>query len=402
MGINRRKFLKSVGLGTIMLGAQPLTALASEALVSDSSSQDRKDITDDGPQVQIGDHIAIADTEYGKVKGYIMRGIYTFLGIPYAADTSGKNRFMPPCKHKPWTGVRPAVFYGNTAPQDVYSRASTSYDMFVDHWNYDEISENCLCLNIWTQGIADGKKRPVVVWLHGGGFTRGNGIEQDGYNGENITRYGDIVYCSINHRLGVFGFTDLSAFGEKYKDSGNAGLLARIRLHALGAPEARFGPQELAALAREVGRICRRTLETPQVLSCKGMTTLLFSERPVLRAVFGMAGAAAQGEVSGDAVQQFCSPTAAQMILCDGMGTGRPAAVDGNLAAELTARLLKAGIPAELAARLVNVALALKSEEESGATLDLISVDLYTGTARLFKAGAAPGFLVHGGRARAV
>ena len=228
MGINRRKFLKSVGLGTIMLGAQPLTALASEALVSDSSSQDRKDITDDGPQVQIGDHIAIADTEYGKVKGYIMRGIYTFLGIPYAADTSGKNRFMPPCKHKPWTGFRPAVFYGNTAPQDVYSRASTSYDMFVDHWNYDEISENCLCLNIWTQGIADGKKRPVVVWLHGGGFTRGNGIEQDGYNGENITRYGDIVYCSINHRLGVFGFTDLSAFGEKYKDSGNAGLLDMV------------------------------------------------------------------------------------------------------------------------------------------------------------------------------
>jgi stage II sporulation protein E len=76
--------------------------------------------------------------------------------------------------------------------------------------------------------------------------------------------------------------------------------------------------------------------------------------------------------------------------------------VDGSLAAELTARLLKAGFTAELAARLVNVALALKSDEESGATLDLISVDLYTGTARLFKAGAAPGFLVHGGRVRAV
>ena len=132
------------------------------------------------------------------------------------------------------------------------------------------------------------------------------------------------------------------------------------------------------------------------MLSCKGMTTLLFSERPALRAVFGAASAAARGEVSGDAVQQFCSPTAAQMILCDGMGTGRP------VAAELTARLLKAGFTAELAARLVNVALALKSEDESGATLDLISVDLYTGTARLFKAGAAPGFLVHGGRVRAV
>lgn len=175
------------------------------------------------------------------------------------------------------------------------------------------------------------------------------------------------------------------------------------RTHAaVTLPRTRFTPQELAALAGEVGHICRRTLEMPQVLSCKGMTTLLFSERPALRAVFGAASAAARGEVSGDAVQQFCSPTAAQMILCDGMGTGRPAAVDGNLAAELTARLLKAGFTAELAARLVNVALALKSEDESGATLDLISVDLYTGTARLFKAGAAPGFLVHGGRVRAV
>lgn len=175
------------------------------------------------------------------------------------------------------------------------------------------------------------------------------------------------------------------------------------RTHAaVTLPRTRFAQQELAALAQEVGHICHRTLEVPQILSCKGMTSLLFCEKPALRAVFGTAGTAAQGGISGDAVQQFCSPAAAQMILCDGMGTGRPAAVDGNLAAELTARLLKAGFTAELAARLVNVALALKSEEESGATLDLISVDLYTGTARLFKAGAAPGFIVHGGRARAV
>ena len=177
--------------------------------------------------------------------------------------------------------------------------------------------------------------------------------------------------------------------------------LGRTRA-AVTLPRTRFNEKELAALAGEVGHICRRSLEPPQVLSCKGMTTLLFAEKPLLRAVFGTAGAAARGEISGDAVQQFCSAAAAQMILCDGMGTGRPAAVDGNLAAELTARLLKAGFTAELAARLVNVALALKSDEESGATLDLVSVDLYTGTARLFKAGAAPGFLVHGGKARAV
>lgn len=177
--------------------------------------------------------------------------------------------------------------------------------------------------------------------------------------------------------------------------------LGRTRA-AVTLPRTRFSLAELEALAQEVGHICRRPLDTPQKLSCKGMTTLIFCEKPALRAIFGTASAAARGEISGDAVQQFCSPAAAQMILCDGMGTGRPAAVDGNLAAELTARLLKAGFTAELAARLVNVALALKSEEESGATLDLISVDLYTGTARLFKAGAAPGFIVHGGRARAV
>ena len=177
--------------------------------------------------------------------------------------------------------------------------------------------------------------------------------------------------------------------------------LGRARA-AVTLPRTRFSSPELAALAQETGRICRRDFDPPQVLSCKGMTTLLFCEKPALRAVFGTAGTAAKGTVSGDAVQQFCSPAAAQMILCDGMGRKRRPAGDGSLAAELTARLLKAGFTAELAARLVNVALALKSDEESGATLDLISVDLYTGTARIFKAGAAPGFLVHGGRTRPV
>ena len=226
-------------------------------------------------------------------------------------------------------------------------------------------------------------------------------------------------YSAVAEALGVLG-EQLGRPGEPepYRSGRVADLFAGLgtpprecavtvddlgRTHAVVTlPRTRFSAQELAALAGEVGRICRRTLEVPQVLSCRGLTTLLFCEKPALRAVFGTAGAAARGSISGDAVQQFCSPAAAQMILCDGMGTGRPAAVDGNLAAELTARLLKAGFTAELAARLVNVALALKSEEESGATLDLISVDLYTGTARLFKAGAAPGFLVHGGRVRAV
>lgn len=223
MGIDRRKFLGSLGAGAILLGTRPLAALNRKE--EDVSNLRNHEYDNDAPQILIGDNIAVVDTEYGKVKGYILRGIYTFLGIPYAASTSGANRFMPPKKHESWSGIRPAVFYGNSAPQEIYSRASTSYGMFVDHWNYDEISEDCLCLNIWTKGISDGGKRPVIVWLHGGGFSRGNGIEQDGYNGENISRYGNVVFCSINHRLGVLGFSDLSAFGDKYRDSGNVGLL---------------------------------------------------------------------------------------------------------------------------------------------------------------------------------
>lgn len=221
--VSRRSFIKGLSVGTAALTtgvAMPLTSCASSVAVDKSNDQ---------PVLQVGDHIAIADTDCGKVKGYILNGIYTYLGIPYGANTGGKNRFMPPVKHEPWEGVRPAVFYGNSAPQNVYDRSATSYGAFVDHWNYDDVSENCLTLNIWTPGLANQKKRPVIVWLHGGGYTSGNGIEQDGYHGENLARYGDIVFCSINHRLGVFGFSDLSAVGgEAYKESGSVGLLDMV------------------------------------------------------------------------------------------------------------------------------------------------------------------------------
>ncbi len=171
---------------------------------------------------------------------------------------------------------------------------------------------------------------------------------------------------------------------------------------AVTLPRTGFTERELHGLADEVGRICRRAIDPPQKLSCREMTTLIFAEKPVFRPVFGAAAHAAGGDVCGDAVQQFSGAGAARMILCDGMGTGRPAAVDGNLAAELTARLLKAGFTAETAARLVNVALALKGDEESGATLDLLSVDLYTGAAAVYKAGASPGFVLQGGAVRTV
>jgi para-nitrobenzyl esterase len=182
--------------------------------------------SEDGPVLLIGDEIALADTQYGKVRGYILRNIHYFLGIPYGADTSGVNRFMPPQKPAPWTETFPALWWGNTAPQIMDNRYANKYGSFRDHWNYDDVSEDCLRINVFTPALNDGKKRPVMFWIHGGGFTNGNGIEHDGYNGENIARLGDVVFCSVNHRLGPLGFSNLAAVdGEKFAASGNVGML---------------------------------------------------------------------------------------------------------------------------------------------------------------------------------
>lgn len=221
MKSNRRRFIQNIGVGAagITLGS---TAIS---LASCASATTKKEDAD-GQVLFIGDDIAVADTQYGKVKGYVLRGINYFLGIPYGADTSGVNRFMPPQKPAPWADIFPAVWWGNSSPQEMNNRYSNKYGSFRDHWNYDDVSEDCLRLNVFTPGYNDGKERAVLVWIHGGSFTNGNGNEQDGYNGENIARSGDIVFCAINHRLGPFGYTDLSSVGgEKYASSGNAGML---------------------------------------------------------------------------------------------------------------------------------------------------------------------------------
>jgi para-nitrobenzyl esterase len=183
----------------------------------------------DKQQLFIGDDIAIASTKYGKVQGFILRDIFNFRGIPYGASTAGENRFMPPKEPESWDKVYPAVWWGNTAPQIMDNRYANAFASFVDHWNYDDVSEDCLKLNVWTPSIMDSKRRPVLVWLHGGGYTNGNGIEQDGYDGENLSRKGDIVFVSINHRLGPIGFSDFSGIGgDKYAHSGNVGALDMI------------------------------------------------------------------------------------------------------------------------------------------------------------------------------
>jgi len=132
---NRRNFFQTLGAGAAGLGLTsiPFISSASKAAQNDNDDQ----------QLIIGDKIAIAETKYGKVKGFILRGIYMYRGIPYGADTSGKNRFMPPEPPKPWTDTLPTVWWGNSAPQIMDNRYANTYSSFADHWNYDDVSEDC-------------------------------------------------------------------------------------------------------------------------------------------------------------------------------------------------------------------------------------------------------------------
>lgn len=207
-------------------GAAGLTVGAGALSATSCKSGTTTNKEDDGQIMFIGDNIAVADTVYGKVRGFIHRDIYNFLGIPYGANTTGKNRFMPAQKPDPWTDIYPAVYWPNAAPQMLENFYADRYLAFTDYWHYDDVSENCLGINVWTPGYNDGTKRPVLLWIHGGGFTSGNSIEHPEYHGENLSRLGNIVFCSLNHRLGPLGFADFSAIGgEKYASSGNVGIL---------------------------------------------------------------------------------------------------------------------------------------------------------------------------------
>jgi len=222
MGSNRRTFFKTLGAGAAGLTLKTATTSAAAGQTEKRTAKAGLE----GPVLRVGDDIAVAETASGKVRGYQLRGVYYFLGVPYGADTSGANRFMPPQKPKPWTDVYPALWWGNTAPQNMENRYANKYYSFRDHWNYDDVSEDCLRINVFTPALKDGKPRPVMMWLHGGGYANGNGIEHDGYNGENLARFGDVVFCSINHRLGPLGYCNLAGVGGgRYAASGNIGML---------------------------------------------------------------------------------------------------------------------------------------------------------------------------------
>ncbi|WP_169711738.1 carboxylesterase/lipase family protein [Henriciella litoralis] len=166
----------------------------------------------------------IADTEYGQVSGEMEDGINVFRGIPYGADTAD-TRFLPAEEPAPWDDVRVSVEYPDSTPQMV--RGSP---LFAS-WQPDpdpKQSEDMLGLNVWTPGLDD-RKRPVMVWLHGGGFINGNGSSTV-YEGTRLANRGDVVVVTINHRLNMMGYLYLGDLpgGDAYPDSGNIGNLDMV------------------------------------------------------------------------------------------------------------------------------------------------------------------------------
>lgn len=158
----------------------------------------------------------IVQTKAGKIRGFITDGTYTFHGIKYA----DAKRFQPPTPVQPWEGVKDALSYGFVCP--MLDRETANGEIMVPH-RYWPKDENCQYLNIWSQSVDPAAKKPVMVWLHGGGYSAGSSIEQIAYDGENLSKFGDVVVVTLNHRLNILGYLDLSPYGEKYANSCNAG-----------------------------------------------------------------------------------------------------------------------------------------------------------------------------------
>ena len=151
-------------------------------------------------------------TAAGKWRGRVESGIHVFKGIRYGADTS-RRRFLSPVAPDPWTGVREALEFGPIAPQPSSGGRA--------------MSEDCLHLNVWSPGLRDGARRPVMVWFHGGAYSSGtsNELETDGAR---LSRRGDVVVVTVNHRLNAFGYLHLADFDPALADSGNVGQLDLI------------------------------------------------------------------------------------------------------------------------------------------------------------------------------
>ena len=171
----------------------------------------------------------VADTSYGRIRGTETRGIKVFKGVPYGASTAGRNRFMPPAAPAKWAGVRDALAYGASAPQTEPGSRRAASAIAVAAAGLPPEGEDCLVLNVWTPAVKDNRKRPVMVWCHGGGFATGSGSSPV-TEGANLARRGDVVVVTLNHRLNVLGFSNLaSVAGAEFTSSGDVGMLDIVR-----------------------------------------------------------------------------------------------------------------------------------------------------------------------------
>ena len=163
---------------------------------------------------------AIVETASGRIRGATRPGVVVFKGVPYGAPTGGNGRFLPPAPPMPWTGVRDTVAYGPRAPQPFRAMIPEIGDMLTGSGG---MGEDCLRVNVWTPAVGTGR-RPVMVWMHGGGFRTGSG-NSIFYDGESLARKHDVVVVTLTHRLNAFGFLHLADMGvERFARSSNLGL----------------------------------------------------------------------------------------------------------------------------------------------------------------------------------
>ncbi|MDX6457123.1 MAG: para-nitrobenzyl esterase [Acidobacteriaceae bacterium] len=223
-----------------LLGRRTFVATLAGAAAGLAASLNSPAQTRQGPKrpkpVTVSGASTIAETAYGKVRGFRHDGVYIFKGVPYAASTAGNNRFMPPAKPDPWIGVRNALQYGPVCymqdllflQTDHRNLAATDEDAFLLHRGSAAMvpGEDCLRLNVWTPEINGSHKRPVMVYMHGGGFANGCGHDLLSYEGESLARNHDAVVVNHNHRLNAFGYLNLSGMGgDEFASSANCGLL---------------------------------------------------------------------------------------------------------------------------------------------------------------------------------
>jgi para-nitrobenzyl esterase len=210
-GVNRRRAL----LAAAMAGAVP--ALPRQALAYPVADDPRE-----GTRGCSTPKSAVVKTRHGKVRGYVAGDVFHFKGVPYGDDTGGENRWLPAKPPKTWDGEYPALAYGANCPQSLHDFRNIPHT-FLQQWTDGFPGEDMLKLNVWTPALSG--SRPVMVYFHGGGFSFGSSYELASHDGAQMARNHDVVQVSVNHRLNVLGFLDLTELGgPAYADSVNVSM----------------------------------------------------------------------------------------------------------------------------------------------------------------------------------